>query len=110
MATPSIQSTVQQMRVLALDAAGQNSKLAKSQAVETEGGGFIEELQSSIQRINELQQAAGKSVKAFEAGDSNMSLIDVMVDRQKAGLAFEMGIQVRNRLIQSYKEIMNMPV
>ena len=47
---------------------------------------------------------------SFQAGDPNVALNDVMVDMQKADVAFQMGVQVRNRLVGAYKEIMNMQV
>ncbi|MEH6467779.1 MAG: flagellar hook-basal body complex protein FliE [Porticoccus sp.] len=109
MTISSIQSTVQQIQTIATQAAGKNEKV--SQPAEAVGkDSFVDELHASIDRINQLQKTAGDSVKAFELGDPNMSLNDVMLDKQKAGLSFEMGVQVRNRFIQSYKEIMNMQV
>ena len=38
-----------------------------------------------------------------------MSLNDVMVDLQKANVAFQTGLQVRNRLVSAYQEVMNLP-
>jgi flagellar hook-basal body complex protein FliE len=116
MSVSSISAAVQQMQTIANQAAGRTEKV--SQPSEDVGGvngaaskdSFVDELHASIERINELQKTAGASVKAFELGDPNMSLNDVMLDKQKAGLSFEMGVQVRNRFIQSYKEIMNMQV
>ena len=47
---------------------------------------------------------------AFQAGDPNLQLNDVMVDMQKASVAFQMGLQVRNRLVSAYRDVMNMQV
>ncbi|WP_461481197.1 flagellar hook-basal body complex protein FliE [Porticoccus sp.] len=111
MAIPPIHSALQQMHTLAAQAAAKNDvAVVPHGTAEVGRSGFIDELQSSIEKINQLQGAASSSMKAFEVGDPNVSLSEVMVDKQKAGLAFEMGVQVRNRLIQSYKEIMNMQV
>lgn len=109
MSTTAIQSVLQQMQSLSAQAAGQHPR---GQAVSTVvgGGSFLEELQSSVARINQLQQHASVQKRAFEAGVPGVSLNDVMVDSQKASLAFEMGVQVRNRLVSAYKEIMNMQV
>jgi len=57
-----------------------------------------------------LQQTAQTNTQRFQLGDPNISLNQVMVDKQKAALAFEMGVQVRNKLVSAYKEIMNMQV
>lgn len=109
MTTPAIGSVLQQIHSLASQAAGDVPKGQRiSEAVGA--GGFAEELQSSIARINQLQQQSSAQKNAFAAGDPNVSLNDVMVDSQKASIAFEMGVQVRNRLVNAYKEIMNMPV
>ncbi|MGI9575851.1 flagellar hook-basal body complex protein FliE [Alloalcanivorax xenomutans] len=105
MSTPEIQSVLSQMRQLAADAGG------VSRSGFTDGrGGFAGELRASLERINGLQQAAGEQARAFQAGDPNVSLPQVMVDSQKASVAFEMGVQMRNRLVSAYKEIMNMQV
>ena len=72
--------------------------------------GFASELHDSILRINQMKQASDAKLAAFQAGDPNVALNDVMVDMQKASVAFEMGVQVRNRLVTAYKDIMNMQV
>ncbi len=109
MSSPAIQSALAQMQTLATQASGQ---AAKGQQVSTQvgQGGFAGELQASIQRINRLQQASGAKAMAFQAGDPNVELNDVMVDMQKASVAFQMGLQVRNRLVTAYKDVMNMQV
>lgn len=104
----SIQAVVQQMNALASQATGLQKGSLVSTAVGK--GGFAGELHNSIQRINQLQQNARTKVRAFEAGDPDVSLPDVMVDVQKSGLAFQMGVQVRNRLVSAYRDIMNMQV
>ncbi|GAA3540224.1 flagellar hook-basal body complex protein FliE [Zobellella aerophila] len=109
MSVPAIQSAVQQMASLATQAAGQRADPLQ-QASAVGQGGFTGELQASIRRINELQQNAGNKAKAFQAGDPDVALNDVMVDMQKASIAFQMGVQVRNRLVGAYKEVMNMQV
>lgn len=109
MSSPAIQSALAQMQTLATQAGGQ---AAKGQQVSTQvgQGGFAGELQASIQRINRLQQASAAKTMAFQAGDPNVELNDVMVDMQKSSVAFQMGLQVRNRLVSAYKDVMNMQV
>jgi flagellar hook-basal body complex protein FliE len=75
-----------------------------------EPGSFGGELKAAVERINELQQGAGNKATAFQAGDPDVALHEVMVDMQKASVAFQMGVQVRNRLVSAYKEVMNMQV
>lgn len=107
MTTPSIQSVLEQMQTLSTQAAGQKGQQVAKQVG---GGGFADELQNSIERINQLQQQSADQTRAFESGVPGVALNDVMVDAEKAGLAFEMGVQVRNRLVGAYKEIMNMQI
>lgn len=109
MSAPAIQAALSQMQSLAAQASGQ---AAKGQHVATAvgQGGFASELQSSIQRINRLQQKANTQLDAFQSGAPGVALNDVMVDMQKASVGFQMGVQVRNRLVTAYKDIMNMQV
>lgn len=106
MSISAIQSTLEQLNNLASQASGSNNQATNSLGQ----GGFSSELQASIRRINQLQQTAETQAQAFQAGDPNVALNDVMVDMQKADVAFQMGVQVRNRLVGAYKEIMNMQV
>ncbi|THG74617.1 flagellar hook-basal body complex protein FliE [Pseudomonas sp. A-1] len=109
MSAPAIQSALQQLHTLAAQAAGQSAQGATAaQAVGQ--GGFAAELRASIQRINELQQTASSKAMALQSGAPGVELSDVMVDMQKASIAMQMGVQVRNRLITAYKDVMNMQV
>ena len=109
MVSPVIQSALQQMQSLAAEAAGGSGKTRQLDAAVGQGN-FAEELHTSIERINQLQQTAKAKGVALQSGVEGVSLNEVMVDMQKASVAFEMGVQVRNRLITAYKEIMNMQV
>ena len=75
-----------------------------------EAGSFANELQRSIARVSQAQEAAFAKVQAFELGEPGVALNDVMIDMQKAGIAFQTAIQVRNRLVAAYQEIASMPV
>ncbi|MFA5677513.1 MAG: flagellar hook-basal body complex protein FliE [Pseudomonas sp.] len=109
MTTGNIHSVLQQMQALSSQAAGAP---ARGQRVDTAvgSGGFAAELHASIERINQLQATSRSQAEAFQIGDPGVSLNDVMVDMQKASIAFQMGVQVRNRLVAAYKDIMNMQV
>mgnify|MGYP006088559551 CR=1 FL=1 len=78
--------------------------------VNTSSSDFGSLLKDAIGSVNEIQQEAGSMKKAFELGDSSVSLAQTMVTTQKAGLAFDATLQVRNKLLEAYKEIMSMPV
>jgi flagellar hook-basal body complex protein FliE len=82
---------------------------ATADSAAVSGGGFAGELQKSLDRISDAQQSASAQAEAFELGKPGVALNDVMVDLQKAGIGFQTGLQVRNKVVQAYQEIMNMP-
>lgn len=65
-------------------------------------------LKKSIDAVNETQLQAGKLSDAFDAGDPNVDLPQVMVALQKANVSFEAMVQVRKKLVAAYNEIMHM--
>ncbi|MCC4115904.1 flagellar hook-basal body complex protein FliE [Aromatoleum toluclasticum] len=85
---------------------------AKSTAPAKEAGGvdFAEVLQGALKDVSAAQQEARGMAQEFSAGDPNVNLQDVMVNLQKANLSFQQMVQVRNRLVTAYQDIMNMPV
>ena len=71
---------------------------------------FTNELKTALDNISQLQMQANHSAKAFEMGEPNVSLNEVMVNMQKSSVSLQFGIQVRNKLVSAYQEIMNMNV
>ncbi|WP_110687278.1 flagellar hook-basal body complex protein FliE [Salinicola aestuarinus] len=111
MSAPAIQAALAQMQALSTQAAGQSGAAAAPSEMQGEqGGGFAGELKASLGKINAMQQSAKQQAMSFQAGDANVALNDVMIDMQKASVAFDMGVQVRNRMVTSYKEIMGMQI
>lgn len=104
---PQLENVLQQLQATAAQASVPPQPSSHGTA---DSGSFANALVSAINKIDAIQDAAGAQAKAFERGDPTVSLSNVMIDLQKAGLAFEMGIQVRNRLVSAYKDIMNMRV
>ena len=103
MSISSIESVLQQMRALA-----PSMGAAPASGGEAATGGFAGELQKSLARISETQTRAYGQAEAFEMGKPGVALNDVMVDMQKANIAFQTGIQVRNKVVAAYQEVMNM--
>lgn len=103
MAISAIESVLQQLSATA-QVAGNSATTASAVA----GGGFADEMKKSLQRISAGQQQAAGQAEAFELGKPGVSLNDVMIDLQKANVGFQMGLQVRNRVVAAYQEIMNM--
>jgi flagellar hook-basal body complex protein FliE len=71
---------------------------------------FAEMLGKAIDTVNTMQLESKDKTMAFEMGDKSLSLADVMVAKEKSSIAFEATIQVRNKVLEAYKQIMNMPV
>jgi flagellar hook-basal body complex protein FliE len=67
-------------------------------------------LKSAIGEVNNLQQNATSLATAFEQGAPGVDISRVMVEAQKASLAFRAMSEVRNRLVSAYQEVMNMPI
>ncbi|HEC18684.1 MAG TPA: flagellar hook-basal body complex protein FliE [Gammaproteobacteria bacterium] len=97
---------ITQMRAMAAAAQGSTSTPQANVA----GSDFGDLLANSINRVNDIQKASGRLADAFVMGDPNVSLAEVMIAKQKSSIAFEATLQVRNKLISAYKEIMSMQV
>jgi len=103
MSISAIESVLQQMRATAVQ-----TSIAPQTAAPAEAGGFAAELKRSLANISGAQQQAYAQAESFELGKPGVALNDVMVDMQKANVAFQTGLQVRNRLVTAYQEVMNL--
>jgi flagellar hook-basal body complex protein FliE len=74
------------------------------------GSSFSQLLGNAVNQVNDQSMKAQSLVKAYETGSSTTSVAEVMIEMQKSSLGFEAMTQVRNRLVDAYKEIMNMPI
>ena len=71
---------------------------------------FTSLVKQSIDEVNRVQQQAGHLAERFELGDPGVDLSRVMVEMQKARVSFTALSQVRNKLVEAYREVMNMQV
>lgn len=71
---------------------------------------FSQALKASLDNVNQAQKSAAQLGKNFVMGDDSVSLSDVMIASQKANISFQATIQVRNKLVSAYQDIMNMQV
>jgi len=90
----------------AMDGIGQKSIGQVNQS----GSNFGDMLTSALKGVNDLQSEAGDKKTAFEMGDTNVTLAEVMVASSKSGIALDATVQIRNKFVEAYKEIMSMPV
>jgi len=74
-----------------------------------EGGNFGEMLKSAISTANDLQKQSDVEIQKLMTGETQ-DLHTTLIAVQKADLSFQMMMQVRNKIVQAYQEIMRMPV
>jgi len=111
MSSMQIQQVLAEMRSLQARAAGGSAEIvpaaAQSQAQPSD---FANLLKSSVDSIATMQNQATALSTAYEAGDKSVDLTKVMLEVQKAGLAFHAMTEVRNKLLDAYTQVMNMSV
>lgn len=65
---------------------------------------------NAIDTVNSTQKTSSNLQTRFEQGDPSVDLPEVMIAMQKSSVSFQAMTQVRNKLVEAYKDIMNMPV
>ena len=102
----SVDSLLAQMRVAAA-AAGLREPSQPAQAGKLD---FSNVLKLSLDSVSQAQSKSEAMQKAFVLGDDKVSLSDTMIAMQKASINFQTTVQVRNKFVQAYNDIMNMQV
>ncbi|EPF16399.1 MULTISPECIES: flagellar hook-basal body complex protein FliE [Cedecea] len=105
MAIQGIEGVLQQLQTTALAATNPAASTAAAPGVS-----FAGELQAALGRVSETSNTARAQAEKFALGTPGIALNDVMVDLQKSSVSLAMGVQVRNKLVSAYQEIMNMQV
>ncbi|MBC2652138.1 flagellar hook-basal body complex protein FliE [Novosphingobium flavum] len=82
---------------------------AATQPAEAQGDSFAGALKNALDSVSATQQKASALSAAYERGEET-DVAKVMLARQEAGVAFEATLQVRNRLLSAYQDIMRMGV
>ncbi len=71
---------------------------------------FGDTLNNALESVSRTQRESADLQKAFEMGDPRADLARVMVAMQESSVAFRATVEVRNRLVQAYQDVMNMPI
>jgi flagellar hook-basal body complex protein FliE len=71
---------------------------------------FANVLKKGLEAVNAAQSQAATLATRFERGEPGVELSQVMIESQKASVSFRATVEVRNRLVNAYQEIMNMPI
>ncbi|WP_130835315.1 flagellar hook-basal body complex protein FliE [[Erwinia] mediterraneensis] len=103
MSIQAIDNVLQQLQITSLQASNKTSEA-------TNHVDFAATMKAALDKISETQSQARTQAQDFEMGKPGISLNDVMVDLQKSSISMQMGIQVRNKLVSAYTDIMNMQV
>ncbi len=101
----NIDLMVNQLRAVAAQAAAIPAPTEKPTTAD-----FAGMLKSAIDEVNGAQMDAKQLTRQFESGDPEVNLQDVVLSLQKASLSFQTMVQVRNKLVTAYQEVMNMQV
>ena len=107
METSGIDQMLSLLRATAAQASGRTSE---TESTNGEAPDFAQVLKNSIDQVNQTQQQAEGMAANFAAGDGNTNLQDVMISLQKANISFQEMVQVRNKLVSAYHDVMNMQV
>ncbi len=87
----------------------QSLSLGKTEKPDGKKGSFGEMLKGTIRDVNQLQMEADTSIKQLIAGESK-NLHETMIAMEKANISFRLMMEVRNKIIEAYHEIMRMQV
>jgi flagellar hook-basal body complex protein FliE len=107
MSNMQITQVLAEMRALQSRASGGIAEAAPSAAQPSD---FANLMKGAVDHIATMQNQATSLADAYEAGDKNVDLTKVMLEVQKAGLAFRAMTEVRNKLVDAYQQVMNMSV
>lgn len=105
MAIQGIEGVLQQLKATAAQA-----QQITPQPLAAGSANFAGELQSALGRISESANTAKVQAEKLSLGVPGVGLNDVMVDLQKSSVSLAMGVQVRNKLISAYQEVMSMQI
>lgn len=88
---------------------GQNLGVSGTSSPASEkGSGFVQTLQESMQKVEELQTEAEKQVEGMVSGQG-ADVHSAMIAVEKADLSFQLMMQVRNKIVDAYQQISQMP-
>jgi flagellar hook-basal body complex protein FliE len=105
-----IRSMQSQIRGVGGQAGDAVQQAAAASAGQARGTSFADVLKQGLDQVDRTQQRAATLSDQFERGVPGVELPQVMLEAQKASLSFRALTEVRNKLVNAYQEIMNMPI
>jgi len=105
----NIQSMIETLRSHQTQSAGTSSSVNEPSATKVGQPTFFDSVKNALDKVNEADVKADAMTEAYDRGEE-VPLTEVVLSMQKSSLAFEATLQVRNKVMKAYEEIMNMPV
>jgi flagellar hook-basal body complex protein FliE len=106
MSSMQISQVLAEMRALQARASG----ISEAPAAAAQPSEFANLMKNSVDQVASMQNQATALADAYESGDKSVDLTKVMLEVQKASLAFRAMTEVRNKLVDAYTQVMNMSV
>ena len=95
---------IEQLGAIAASGASPKQKLGKS-----DGSGFLDVLKTSVEKVNALQNQADAAINDLALGN-NKDIVQTMITMEKADISFRLMMQIRNKIVKAYEEVMRMQV
>mgnify|MGYP000570677832 CR=1 FL=1 len=105
----NIQSMIETLRAYQTQSTGTTSTVNEPSTTKVGQPSFFDSVKNALDKVNESDIKADAMQEAYDRGEE-VPLTEVVLSMQKSSLAFEATLQVRNKVMKAYEEIMNMPV
>lgn len=97
---------IEQLGMSAISGASSSQKLKLNKSNDTS---FLDTLKQSVEKVNALQNQADAAIDDLVLG-KNQDITQTMIAMEKADISFRLMMQVRNRIVKAYEEVMRMQV
>ncbi len=108
MVVNNVNSILAQMQ--SIEAMAKSQPLELANVKKSDVPSFSDMMVKAVDTVNETQKTASGLRQRFELGDPSVDLATVMVNAQKSSISFQALVEVRNKLMKAYQDVMNMPV
>jgi flagellar hook-basal body complex protein FliE len=105
----NVQSMIETLRAYQTQSTGTTSTVNEPTSTKVGQPTFFDSVKNALDKVNEADVKADAMTEAYDRGEE-VPLTEVVLSMQKSSLAFEATLQVRNKVMKAYEEIMNMPV
>ena len=105
----NVQSMIETLRAYQTQSTGTTSTVNEPSTTKVGQPTFFDSVKNALDKVNEADVKADAMTEAYDRGEE-VPLTEVVLSMQKSSLAFEATLQVRNKVMKAYEEIINMPV